>query len=194
VTTEVGDRGLVFSAGSDWSTYVTVAKPVVGEKVILYNLGSSGQQLAVPVLAFSLTDFTFTVPSFQFAGFDWKFNWDLFLANFKKDDFFWRFNLHNITFIDDYGVTYGDDADPFHVRITIGGVHGGDATIAMETTYTGHYDTILEIKILTSTTFEWWFDWETFENHHGRWDYKGAMMAYLPGRVETETAHGTATI
>jgi hypothetical protein len=73
--TEVGDKGIVFAAGSEYSQFTPANPPIVGDKVILYNLGN-GQRLAVPTLAFGLDSFTFVCPSFQFAGFDWKLDWN----------------------------------------------------------------------------------------------------------------------
>jgi hypothetical protein len=76
MTTQVDDKGIVFAAGSEYSTFSTVGTPIVGDKVTLYMLGS-GQKLAVPNLTFGLSDVIWVVPSFQFAGFDWTFDWNL---------------------------------------------------------------------------------------------------------------------
>lgn len=79
--TIVGDVGLAFSAGSSYCTFSVVSRPVVNDKVILYNLGSGGQ-LAVPSLTFNLDDYAWVIPTFDFKGFDWKFdlNWNLILS------------------------------------------------------------------------------------------------------------------
>ena len=74
--TEVGDTGLVFGVGSVFSTFSVVTRPIVNDKVILYTLGS-GQQLAVPTLAFHLDDQAWVIPTFPFAGFDWKLDVNL---------------------------------------------------------------------------------------------------------------------
>jgi len=78
----VGDRGLTFAAGSPYSTFAAVSTPAINDKVILYNLGN-GQRLAVPTLWFDLGDFTFVAPSFQFAGFDWKLDFNFNLTPLK---------------------------------------------------------------------------------------------------------------
>ena len=80
MTTEVGDKGLVFSAGSPYSTFSTVGTPSVGDKVTLYNLGSD-QRLAVPTLAFTLTDQVWVIPDFPFKGFKWKYDFKLGVLN-----------------------------------------------------------------------------------------------------------------
>jgi hypothetical protein len=84
MTTEVGDKGLVFSAGTEYSTFSTVGTPIVGDKVILYPLGED-QKLAVPNLTFSLTDAIWVIPCFKFAGFDWKFDWWLHALKIKGE-------------------------------------------------------------------------------------------------------------
>jgi len=78
----VGDKGLTFAAGSVYATFTPVSTPAVGDKVILYNLGN-GQRLAVPSLNFSLSDYTFVVPSFQFAGFNFHLDFNFNLLSFK---------------------------------------------------------------------------------------------------------------
>ena len=82
MTVQVGDNGLAFAAGSPYSTFAQVSAPKVGDSVILYNLGN-GQRLAVPTLWFDLGYFTFVAPSFQFAGFDWKFDFNFNLLPLK---------------------------------------------------------------------------------------------------------------
>jgi len=73
-----GDRGIVFSAGSPSSSFVEVSPAQVGDKVILYPL-ESGDKLAVPSLDLSLNGQTWITPSFDFAGFDWKIDFDFLL-------------------------------------------------------------------------------------------------------------------
>ena len=79
--TVVGDVGLAFAVGSSYCTFSVVSRPVVNDKVILYNLGSGGQ-LAVPSLTFNLDDYAWVIPTFDFKGFDWKFDldWNLILS------------------------------------------------------------------------------------------------------------------
>lgn len=74
---QVGDRVLVIpSMGVNYA--VTLGGVNVKDTVMLYPLKDS-TRIAVPTLSFSIGDFVFTSPSFQFAGFDWKvdFNFNL---------------------------------------------------------------------------------------------------------------------
>jgi len=80
--TGVGDKGIVFAAGSPYTTFSPVGTPGVGDKVTLYNLGN-GQRLAVPVLSFSLGEFTWVTPGFQFAGFNWNLDFNFQLLSFS---------------------------------------------------------------------------------------------------------------
>jgi hypothetical protein len=96
---QVGDKGLVFAAGSPYSTFSAVSTPAINDTVILYNLGN-GQRLAVPTLWFNLGDFTFVTPSFQFAGFDFKLDFNFNLTPLKLGfpvitEQYSNFSIHN---------------------------------------------------------------------------------------------------
>jgi hypothetical protein len=78
----VGDKGLTFAAGSVYATFTPVTTPAIGDTVILYNLGN-GQRLAVPSLIFNLNDYSFVVPSFQFAGFNFHLDFNFNLLKFN---------------------------------------------------------------------------------------------------------------
>jgi len=47
----------------------------VGDSVAVYNLVDD-TRIAVPILAFDIGDYAFVTPSFDFAGFDWKLDFD----------------------------------------------------------------------------------------------------------------------
>ena len=72
---EEGDRGINFSSGSPFSTFVKVDPAQVGDRVTLYNL-SNGDRLAVPALDFVLDGRVWVTPSFDFAGFDFNIPFD----------------------------------------------------------------------------------------------------------------------
>ena len=185
-----GDKGIVFSAGSVYSTFTPVSTPEVGDQVMLYNLGG-GQRLAVPVLTFSLGNFAFVTPSFQFAGFDFKLDWNFNLISFLRTDVFTDLiNLHDLFFWEPtVGWSAYGDTPPPATKITSGGSHGGDQTWAFWSSH-GYYDVFLEIKILSATEFEWWYYQDPYDNHEDRFSYKGVQLSAING----ETGHGTATI
>jgi len=92
------------------------------------------------------------------------------------------FNLHDIMFHEAVGNVYGDNTNPNNsVRITYGGSLGGDVTIAMEWGYiwSKAYDIVIEIKIISSTQFEWWVFWENWENHWAAFVYKTVEQCRL---------------
>jgi hypothetical protein len=102
---EVGDQGIVYSAGAAYSQFSPVAPAVVGDKVILIECGG-GQQIAVPVLAFELGQYSWAIPEFRFAGFDWKFNWDTqLLSPFVLP---WNYTDHDFKAVHSLGTIYGD--------------------------------------------------------------------------------------
>lgn len=74
----VGDKGIVFGAGSDSAQFIQVQTPNVGDRVILYNL-KNDTKIAVPILSIGVDYYIFNTPSFQFAGFNWNidFNFQL---------------------------------------------------------------------------------------------------------------------
>jgi len=75
--TDIGDRGIVLN-GKD---FLPIETPNVGDKVIIYPLKDT-ERIAVPVLSLSLGDYTFSSPSFSFAGFDWKLPFSFNLVPF----------------------------------------------------------------------------------------------------------------
>lgn len=79
----VGDKGIVYSAGAPYSQFNPVDASAVGDRVILIPIGND-QQLAVPVLEFSLNMPTWVIPDFRFAGFDWKFDWSLQMLGLNR--------------------------------------------------------------------------------------------------------------
>lgn len=73
--TEVGDKGIVMDTFGD-KVFVPLADTLnVGDSVAVYNLVDD-TRIAVPILAFDIGDFAFATPSFDFAGFDWKLDFD----------------------------------------------------------------------------------------------------------------------
>ncbi|HPD11570.1 MAG TPA: hypothetical protein PLN56_11320 [Methanoregulaceae archaeon] len=71
----IGDRGVVLN-GEDFYVPPSVE---VGDKVMIYTLGN-GQKIAIPTLSLSLDDHVFPTPSFSFAGFDWKIDFNFSLV------------------------------------------------------------------------------------------------------------------
>lgn len=73
---EVGDKVLVMPA-LDGTPFAIKLEPVeVGDPVILYNL-KNDTKIAVPRLQFEIGDHVFASPSFNFAGFDFKLDFDI---------------------------------------------------------------------------------------------------------------------
>ena len=68
---DVGDKGIVYSAGTDYSRFAAVSTPEVGDQVIVIPLDGYGD-LAVPCLTFAIGEWVWVMPEFKFAGFDWK--------------------------------------------------------------------------------------------------------------------------
>lgn len=75
---DVGDKVLVFAAGSEFATAVPLSTPSIGDMVAIYNLQNE-TRIAVPTLTFGLGDVSWVTPNFDFAGFDFKldFNFQL---------------------------------------------------------------------------------------------------------------------
>lgn len=103
----IGDKGIVFGAGSEYAQFSNVTTPIVGNKVILIEI-AGGTQIAVPIMAFDIGQYSWAIPSFRFAGFDWKIDWDLYLLSFNR----WPNNYKDHDFMIAFeagGTYYGDD-------------------------------------------------------------------------------------
>jgi hypothetical protein len=183
--TVVTNKGIVFAAGSPFATFAPVTRPAVGDSVILYNLGN-GQQLAVPTLTFKLSDYTFLVPSFQFAGFNWKLDFNFNLLSFHLAGF----NHHDIAcqsgVLGHTNMMYGDDAmgsvnmgGGCVVSDTLGILYGGDLAYNFADGARGVGegtcdDLTFECK-QSGTTLEWWV-------HSGPdYSYGGGMSFWFKG-------------
>ena len=89
----VGDKVIVFGAGSDFAHAVKLTTPNIGDTVTLYPLPDE-TQIAVPNLTFDLDNYVFVTPSFQFAGFNFNVDFDfqlllLALEKFVTGDYFY---------------------------------------------------------------------------------------------------------
>ena len=71
---EIGDRVLVMPSFGE-NVAVSLGGLSEGDKVILYNLKDE-TRIAVPTLSLSIGDPVFSSPSFDFAGFNWKMDFD----------------------------------------------------------------------------------------------------------------------
>lgn len=73
----VGDKVIVMPSLGE-NVAIPIDTPEVGDSVILYAL-KDNSQIAVPTLSFSIGDFIFNTPSFNFSGFNWNldFNFQL---------------------------------------------------------------------------------------------------------------------
>lgn len=110
---EEGDRGINFSSGSPFSSFVPVAPAKVGDQVTLYNL-SGGDRLAVPAMNFALNDYVWVTPDFDFAGFDFNILFDFLLI-----PFIWAANVLQVTGGDNYSIFY-DGTPTFEEDALIG--------------------------------------------------------------------------
>lgn len=102
----VGDKGIAYAAGSQFSQFSPVTTPEVGNKVILIEIGD-GSKIAVPILEFDIGQYTWVIPEFRFAGFDWKIDWKLLLLTFNRWPNNYRDHDFKITFTSG-GTYYGD--------------------------------------------------------------------------------------
>lgn len=89
----VGDKVIVFGAGSDFAHAVELTTPNIGDTVTLYPLPDE-TQIAVPNLTFDLDNYVFVTPSFQFAGFDFNVDFDfqlllLALEKFRAGEYYY---------------------------------------------------------------------------------------------------------
>lgn len=70
----VGDQGIVMNSFGD-KIFVPLGSVEVGDTVAVYNLRDN-TRIAVPMLTLDIGDMVFKTPSFDFAGFDWKLDFD----------------------------------------------------------------------------------------------------------------------
>lgn len=119
----IGDKVLVFAAGSEFATAVPLSSPGVGDSVILYNLKNE-TRIAVPTLSFGIGDFAFVTPNFDFAGFDFKLDFNMQLIplllaiTWTDHDVRWLGPNDGLTY-------YGDDPDTkICVKVTADPRHG----------------------------------------------------------------------
>jgi hypothetical protein len=69
-----GDKGIVMNTFGD-KVFVPLGDVEVGDTVAVYNLVDD-TRIAVPMLTLGVGDMVFATPSFDFAGFDWKLDFD----------------------------------------------------------------------------------------------------------------------
>lgn len=78
---EVGDQVLVMPGWDGVPVAIKLDSVDVGDPVLLYNLKAE-DKIAVPRLQFDVGSYVFAAPSFDFAGFDWKVDFDFDLLPF----------------------------------------------------------------------------------------------------------------
>ena len=100
---DVGDKVLVFAAGSEFATAVPLITPGIGDKVALYNLQNE-TRIAVPTLVFGVGDISWVTPNFDFAGFNFNldFNFQLIPLILGLAS-----GIYGIVGIVDYDMPYG---------------------------------------------------------------------------------------
>lgn len=102
---EVGTRGLVVGSGGQTAQFIAAEPIAVGDKVTLYNL-KDNTRIAVPAMEFDIDNFVFIAPSFNFAGFNWKidFNFDLI----PLSPLFYGYKHHDFKCLTGGATFYGD--------------------------------------------------------------------------------------
>ncbi len=184
---EIGDKVLVFAAGSDYATAVPLWPPEVGDNVALYNLKNE-TRIAVPTLTFALGDFAFVTPNFDFAGFDFKLDFNmqlipLILGFNITPDMYHDFHAH-ITPIGG-GASfdiYGDGTDCHTVRLNYGYKYSGKITFVFVDVCDGTLDSVIEARAVGSQLEIWAYPIGGF-----MWDHK----LYYKSTLLTEGNHLT---
>jgi hypothetical protein len=155
---EVGDKGVIMDSFGD-KVFVPLGDVEVGSTVAVYNLADD-TRIAVPLLSFNVGDFAFSTPSFDFAGFDWKLDFNfqlipLFLWFMGYDDHDFKIVFGGgSTYYGDYGISPSGGCQ----KITTN-PQNGDVEYAFTDGSFEHYpdpdDVSFCIKSL-SYGIEWW--------------------------------------
>ena len=172
---EVGDKVLVFAAGSDYATAVPLSTPAIDDKVALYNLKDE-TRIAVPTLRFDVGDFAFVTPNFDFAGFDFKldFNFQLVALNLGQIT---PAMYHDFScFVVEQGIMYYGDGTDCHVkRLNYGYKYSGIMTFIFIDICDGTWDSCIEVRVIDSKFEIWAYPIPGFMYVH-RLYYKGLLL------------------
>lgn len=101
----VGSKGLIIPGPDGGYQFIPVDPVEIDDKVILYPLQDE-TRIAVPALEFGIGDITFASPEFQFAGFDWKLDFNFNLIPLSP--FFFGFTGHDFKCVTGGYTYYGD--------------------------------------------------------------------------------------
>ena len=101
---DVGDRVLVMPSFSE-NVAVPLGELSEGDQVLLYNL-KDDTRIAVPTLSLNVGDRVFSSPSFDFAGFNWKVDFDFKLIPLSP--LFFGYTDHDFKCVTGGATYYGD--------------------------------------------------------------------------------------